>query len=267
MHGRVALVTGAASNTGRATALAIAAAGGSVVATDIDAPGLEATAAQVRADAGDTAVVVQTADLTRPEAAADLVDTAIDAYGGLDLVVHAAVDHGRGRIEAQTPEQWQRAMAVNVGAAAWIVGAALAHLEGRRGAVVLFSSIQAQAGMPATSLYGATKAAIEGLTRHLAVDLGPRCIRVNAISPGYVPPQPKPAGDPAYPMKRYGTADEIAGAVIFLASDAASWITGSILPVDGGISAAHPAMTEGPTVTAAARWRQRVRRFAGRSRP
>ncbi len=119
--GRVALVTGAASNIGAASARAIAAAGARVLATDIDGAGLEATAAAIRAAQGPGAVATWVADLADPAAAADAVTAAVAEHGRLDVLVHAAVDHGRGRIEDLTPEQWNRAFAVNVGAATWLV--------------------------------------------------------------------------------------------------------------------------------------------------
>ena len=271
LRGRVALVTGAASNIGRATAIAVAEAGGRVLATDIDPRGLEETASHIRAAFGNSTVATRVADLARPEAPEALVAAAVATHGRLDVVVHAAVDHGDGRIESLTHEQWHRAYAVNVGAAVWLVRAALPHLERAGGAVVLFSSVQAKGGIPGCSLYGSTKAAIEGLTKHLAVELGPRRIRVNAISPGRVTdsPDPEPSALTAYPLGRYGKADEIASAAVFLASDAASWMTGSIVSLDGGMSAisADHASSAAASSPPSRRWATRIRQFGGRNRP
>ena len=242
LAGRVALVTGAASNIGAASARAIAAAGARVLATDINPTGLEATAAAISAAQGADAVATRVADLADPAAAADAVRATVAEHGRLDVLVHAAVDHGRGRIEDLTPTQWNRAFAVNVGAAAWLVRAALPHLELSGGSVVLFSSVQAHGGIPGCSLYASTKGAIETLTRHLCVELGPRGIRVNAISPGAVTEHRHPRHPelPAYPLGRFGHPDDVASLVVFLASAQASWISGAILPVDGGVAAIEP---------------------------
>ena len=242
LTGRVALVTGAARNIGAASARAIAAAGARVFVTDIDATGLEATAAAIRAAHGPHAVATRVADLADPAAAADVVTAAVAEHGRLDVLVHAAVDRGRGRIEDLTPEQWHRAFAVNVGAATWLVREALPRLERDGGCVVLFSSVQAHGGIPGCSLYASTKGAIETLTKHLCVELGSRGIRVNAISPGAVTEDwhPRHPELPAYPLDRFGHPDEIASLVVFLASPQASWTSGSILTVDGGMTAMNP---------------------------
>lgn len=125
--------------------------------TDIDSAGLEATAAGIRAVHGAKSVATRVADLVDPDAAETVVTAAVAEYGGLDIVVHAAVDHERGRIEALTPEKWNRAYALNVGAVAWLVRAAHPHLERSGGTVVLFSSVQAHGGIPGCSLYGSTQ--------------------------------------------------------------------------------------------------------------
>lgn len=242
LAGRVALVTGAASNIGAATALAVAATGGRVLATDLNSDDLEATATRIRDKHGPDAVATRVADLVDPAAAETLVAAAVTEFGRLDVVVHAAVDSERLPIEEFTPEIWNRVYAVNVAAAAWLVQAALPHLGRTGGSVVLFSSVQAHGGLPGQSLYGSTKGAIEALTKHLAVELGPRRIRVNAISPGWVTalPDPDPTEFPAYPLGRAGRPEEVASMVVFLASDAAAWVTGSIVAADGGMSAMNP---------------------------
>ena len=270
LPGRVALVTGAASNIGAATARAIAAAGGRVLATDLDPVGLDATAAQIRGVYGADAVATRVADLVDPDAARTLVEAAVAEHGRLDLVVHAAVDNTHGPIETLTPQMWNRVYAVNVAAVAWLVGAALPHLEQTGGTVVLFSSVQAQGGLADWSLYASTKGAVETLTKHLAVELGPRGIRVNAISPAWVTAQPDhdPTELPAYPLGRVGHPDEIASMVVYLASDAAAWITGSIIAVDGGMSALNPGQASRAAMraTPSRPWRARVKRFARQRR-
>jgi NAD(P)-dependent dehydrogenase (short-subunit alcohol dehydrogenase family) len=271
LDGRVALVTGAAGTIGSATALAFAAAGARVVATDISTTRLDAAAARVRSVHGDV-VATHVADLADPDSAAAIVAAAISAYGRLDVVVHAAIDHPLGAIDELTPAQFHHAFAVNVGAAMWVVRAALPHLRAGSGSVVLFSSIQAGVGMPRFSLYASTKGAIETLTRHLAVELGPRGIRVNAIAPGRVQRDDEIASGAgerrAYPVGRFGTGDDIASAVVFLASDASSWVTGSVVAVDGGAGSIHPSFVgqEAHRANRARTLRSVLRRYGGRIR-
>ncbi|MEI7999955.1 MAG: SDR family oxidoreductase [Actinomycetes bacterium] len=270
LAGRVALVTGAARNIGAASALAIAAAGGRVLATDVEPDGLAATAERLRAAHGDHAVTTRVADLADATTADDLVATCLESHGRLDVIVHAAVDEARGRVEDLTPEQHQHAFAVNVGAAAWLLRAALPHLPDDGASVVLFSSVQAHRGRWGESLYGATKAAIEGLTRHLAVELGPRRVRVNAISPGWVTETHTPSATEraTYPLGRLGTMADIASVVVFLASDATSWMTGAVVNVDGGLSVRHPvdAVRLGSEAARPQGQRSWIRRVAGRTR-
>lgn len=112
---------------------------------------------------------------------------------------------------------------------------------------MLFSSVQAHGGIPGCSLYASTKGAIETLTRHLCVELGPRGVRINAISPGAVTERSRPGyrALPAYPLGRVGHPDDIASVVVFLASERTSWISGSVLSVDGGMSAMNPGHATG----------------------
>lgn len=270
LRGRVALVTGAASNIGRACAIAMTDAGGRVLATDIDSSGLDATADRIRGAHGPGAVTTHVADLRTADAPAAIVDAAARAYGRLDIVVHAAVDHGRARIEDLTVEQWIAADAVNSRAAVFLTREAAPHLvAGGHGAIVLFSSVQARRGVVGQVCYGATKGAIEGITFHLAVELAARGVRVNAVSPCYVAPNPPPEHVElaAYPLGRFGRPEEIAATVVFLASDASSWTTGGVFEVGGGAHVVNPGLVAhevaGP---ARATWRQRVRRIGGRIR-
>ena len=260
LAGRVALVTGAAGIIGAATAQAVAAAGGRVLATDIDEGGLTA----LRDVYGPEVVQTRVEDLRDPQAADRLVAATVGEFGGLDVVVHAAVDEARGLLEDLTPQMLQEAYEVNVGAAVWLMRAALPHLQPGRGSVVLFSSVQAQGGLPGCSVYGSTKGAVESMVKHLAVELGPRSIRVNAISPAWVTSDPDhdPAELPAYPLGRVGRPDEIASLIVFLASDAAAWMTGSVISADGGMSALNPGQAARNTRTAilGRRWRSAVRK-------
>lgn len=263
LAGRVALVTGAAGTIGPATALAVVAAGGRVLVTDIDESGLEATAAAIRCPHGPDAVRTRVEDLRDPAAADRLVSETVAEFGGLDVLVHAAVQHPRGRLEDLTPQMWQEAYEVNVGAAVWLMRAALPHLRSGHGSVVLFSSVQAQGGLPGSSTYGSTKAAVESLVKHFAVELGP-AVRVNAISPAWVTSDQDhdPTELPAYPLGRVGRPDEIASLVVFLASDAAGWMTGSVVSADGGMSALNPgqASRNATRVILGRRWRSAVGR-------
>ncbi|MBM3692985.1 MAG: SDR family oxidoreductase [Actinobacteria bacterium] len=214
--------------------------------------GLGASGA-VGAVGGTDAVRTVVADIAVPNTAGALVTAA------LDVLVHAAVVVDSARIDEWTVAQWDRAHAVNVRAAALLVGAAVPHLvAGRHGAVVLFSSVQAQRGLPGSALYASTKGAIESLTRHLAVELGPRGVRVNAVAPGWVPADGTPRVT-RYP--RSGRAEEVASVVVFLAADGAAWVNGAVLAVDGGVGVVHPVYASPPeTVGWSTRMRRRLRR-------
>jgi NAD(P)-dependent dehydrogenase (short-subunit alcohol dehydrogenase family) len=271
---RVAVVTGAARNIGRASAVALADAGVRVLVTDVEPKGLAATVDRIATAHGSDRVASTVADLRDVSAPASIVHHAVTRFGRLDVVVHSAADEGRGTVDDFTVEQWDAVHTVNVRSGAFLVQAALPHLEASSGAsVVLLSSVHGEATHPRCFAYAASKGAVDALVRGLAVDLGPRGIRVNGIRPGYVPADdhsPNVAvGTAGYPLGRFGRPEEIADAVVFFASDASSWITGTILDIDGGLLATSP---EAAGYRAAhlqhdaPSWRGRVKRFGGRSR-
>jgi NAD(P)-dependent dehydrogenase (short-subunit alcohol dehydrogenase family) len=274
LDARVAVVTGAARNIGRATALALADAGACVLATDRDEVGLARTVDRIARRHGADRVASTVVDLRDPAAPAAVIHHAATRFGALDIVVHSAVNNTKGDLESYSPEVWDEIQAVNVRAGAFLVRAALPHLDASdHAAVVLFSSVHARATHPSCTAYAASKGAVDGLVRALAVELGPRGIRVNGLHPGYVPADdhapPPPAAYAGYPLRRHGRPEEIAATVVFLASDAASWTTGALLDVDGGMLALSPEAAgfrgaglgkDAPT------WRDRVKRFGGRSR-
>ena len=246
LRGKSAVITGAAKGIGRATAIAFAAEGARVVAADVDTEGLSTLRDELAASGADVAMVV--GDVSDPDDAQRMIRTAVEAHGRLDILVANAGVIPLGSIVESTPDDWDRVMAVD-GRGMFLTCkyAIEAMLATGGGALVLLSSISGLAGQSRQSTYGPAKFAASGLTMHLAVEWADRGIRVNAVAPGTIATEavrrlPEQPGGAEYieeirrqhPMGRLGEPGEVAQAIVFLASDEASFITGAILPVDGG---------------------------------
>ena len=245
LDGAVALVTGASRGIGRAAALALAGAGSDVAGLARGEADLESLGKEVAA-AGRSFLPLP-ADLTEVERLPDVVAAAWAWRGGLDVLVNVAGIIVRTEPPAITPEAWDRTFAVNVRGPYFLtqeVGARM--LAGRGGSVVNVASLAGEVVTRAALPYQASKAALIQLTRALAVRWAPR-VRVNAVGPGYIRTSLNAAwlddpGNRAYveghtPLGRVGQVEDVAGAVVFLASPAAAYITGQHLLVDGGWSA------------------------------
>jgi 3-oxoacyl-[acyl-carrier protein] reductase len=240
--GKIALVTGASRGIGRATALALAEAGAQVLVHYARNVGeADAVVEQIRAGGGKAEAIG--ADLAAPDGPAELARQ-VRAIAGerLDILVSNAGIAKSASIEATTIEDFDRLYAVNVRAPFFLVQQLL-PLLGEGSSVIFTSSRAAQAVVGTLAAYAATKGAINTLVKHLAAALGTRGIRVNAVAPGIVATDmstiTKTEEGRDYTLgiqalKRVAQADDIAGAIVFLASDAARWITGDILAVDGG---------------------------------
>jgi NAD(P)-dependent dehydrogenase (short-subunit alcohol dehydrogenase family) len=246
LAGKTAVVTGAAKGIGRATAELFAAEGARLVAGDIDGEGLDGLREQLEARGAEVVAVV--GDVSAPDGAARMVRAAVERYGRLDvLVANAGIIPLRTIVEA-TPEDWDEVMAVDGrGMFLSCKYAIEAMLKTGGGAIVCLSSISGMAGQRGQSTYGPAKFAASGLAMHLAVEWAGRGIRVNAVAPGTIRTErlrqllDEPGGpeyveaiERMHPIGRLGEPAEVAQAIAFLASDRASFITGAILPVDGG---------------------------------
>ena len=245
--GRVALVTGAAQGIGRAIATALVEAGASVHLADIDAAGVSATASEIGATA-------HVADLGSPQAAQALVREIVEADDGLDLLVHAAggVRGQVGRpIEEISEEDWRVIFAANVDAAFFLAQAAAPVMrKARYGRIVTISSgAGLRPSLTGIQAYASAKHALVGLTKQLAWEFGPHGITVNSVAPGFVRSNPAterqwesygPEGQKrlieGIHTRRLGTPQDIAHAALFFLGEAAGWVTGQVLSVDGGRS-------------------------------
>jgi NAD(P)-dependent dehydrogenase (short-subunit alcohol dehydrogenase family) len=245
--GRVVLVTGAASGIGRATAEALAGLGARIVASDIDTEA-GAAAARTLSDGGADVRFVA-GDVAEEAATGALVAAAVDAWGRLDAAANCAgVGAGHAETHAYPVDVWDRIVAVNL-RGTWLsmraeIPAILAH--GGGGAIVNVSSTLGLRGAPNGSPYSASKHGVIGLTRTAAIEYAQRGIRVNAVCPGAIDtpmmdetfarfPGFREALTGFVPMGRMGAATEVAAAIVWLLSDAASFITGETLTVEGGL--------------------------------
>jgi gluconate 5-dehydrogenase len=258
LHGRVALVTGGGSGLGRVFALALAEAGADVVVAGRREERCEATAHAVR-DLGRRALAVQ-ADVTDEAQVRLLVERALAELGGADVLVNNAATSHRGEVTTLPADRWRQVLETNVTGAFLCARAVLPHMvERRRGRIVNVASVYGVVGRDGSlyaaqgpeaaqsSAYAVSKGALLQLTRDLAVNYGAAGITVNAISPGMfgkldeadrgLPEGTRRALAARTPLGRLGEADDLKGAVVFLASDAAAFVTGQNLIVDGGWTA------------------------------
>lgn len=243
---RVALVTGAASGIGRAVATAFAAEGARVALLDLNADGLAA----VRDELGADHVLDLALDITSEADVEAAIAAILERWGRIDHVVNCAASFIAAGLNA-TREEWLRSLDVNVVASAMLTAAASRHL-GPGSTVVNVSSISAHAAQPDRWTYNATKAAILALTRGQAMDLAPRGVRVNAVSPGWIwtaevekaADGDRAAWEPVWGryhlLRRLGEPAEVADAVLYLSGPRSTFVTGSELMVDGGYSAMGP---------------------------
>ena len=246
LDGRLALVTGSSAGIGLALARGLAQAGARVVLNGRDA-GRLAAAAQQLADEG---LVVEACafDVCDPAAVDEAIAAIEGGLGPIDILVNNAGIQRRGAFHEFDRGDWQDLLRTNLDGP-FIVGQAVARhmVPRRRGSIVNICSVQSELGRPGIAPYAATKGALKMLTKGMAIDLGPHGIRVNGLGPGYFKTEltDKLVRDEAFsawltgrtPSRRWGEVHELAPALVFLASDAASFVNGHILYVDGGVTA------------------------------
>ena len=246
LSNRIALVTGAARGLGFAIAKGLASAGASVVLNGRDADALK-QAAQSIDESGGRGTTFATFDVTDRDAVRKGVADLEERHGGIDILVNNAGIQRRHPIADFPAQDWDAIIATNLTAPFLVAQAVIPGMVKRgRGSIVNIASLTSELGRPTIVPYTAAKGGVRQLTRGLATELGPTGVRVNAIAPGYFVTEMNRAliDDKAFdgwvrgrtPMRRWGDPDELAGTAVFLCSDAASYITGQTIFVDGGMA-------------------------------
>ena len=243
LDGKVAIITGGGGAIGRAIALRLAAEGATVAIPDINEQAAGETADLVR-QAGGEALALKT-DVTNSESVQDAVAKTVEVLGDLHILVNNAGTTRDMLLMKMKDEDWQAVIDINLTSVFYCSKAVVRHmLRKRYGRIVSMSSVVGLAGQAGQTNYAASKAGIIGFTKSLAREVGSRGITVNAVAPGFVPSaltdvlsdEQKGAILESTPLVRMGTTEDVANAVAFLVSDEASFITGQVLSVDGGLA-------------------------------
>jgi NAD(P)-dependent dehydrogenase (short-subunit alcohol dehydrogenase family) len=250
LDGKVALITGGASGQGRAAALVFAQAGGRVAVADVNDVGANETVKLVEEQGGEALAI--TADVSRRADNEAMVDATVERFGRLDVLYNNAAVQMSGHLLECTEDEWDVTMATNLDAVFWACRAAIPRmLDGGGGSIINTASVLGLIGSAGYCAYGAAKAGLVALTRQIAVEYGP-VVRANVIAPGSIdtPRFRKVAEDMGMereeflemlhrniPLHRLGTAEDVAGIALFLASDQSAYVTGAIIPADGGLAA------------------------------
>ncbi|HIE52579.1 MAG TPA: 3-oxoacyl-[acyl-carrier-protein] reductase [Armatimonadetes bacterium] len=239
---KTAVVTGAGRNIGRAIALALAREGANLVLNDLEGESLAEVAQEIRA-LGRPATTVR-GSVTESAVANELIARAVEEFGRVDILVNNAGIARDALIVRMTDEQWEEVLAVNLRGAFNCCRAAVRPMMRQRyGRIINISSVVGVSGNPGQANYAASKAGLIGLTKTLALELGSRNITVNAVAPGFIgvgltealSEEVREKIRERIPLRRLGTPEDVAQAVVFLASEAANYITGQVLKVDGGL--------------------------------
>lgn len=247
LDGRCAIVTGGASGIGRATSMLLAAEGAAVAVADVNLAGAERVVEAIRANRG--RALALRCDVTVNADCRRAVEATVSAFGGLDVLVNCAGIIRRADVVETSEEEWDQVLAVNLKSVFLMAKYAVPHMAARgRGSIVNVASGWGLKGGPRAVSYCASKGAVVNLTRAMAIDHGPQNIRVNCVCPGDTDtPMLREearqlgvdegtflASSAERPLARLGTPEDIAQAVLYLASDASAWVTGTSLVVDGG---------------------------------
>ena len=247
LDGRTALITGSSRGIGRATAMAMASLGARVVVTSRKIEACREVADEIRREGGEAVAIA--CNVGNKSEVESLVLTAQASFGALDILVcNAAVNPLHGPTSAMTDEAFLKTMSSNVLSAVWLCNALIPAMAAQGdGAVVLVSSIAGLRASAEIGTYGLSKAALIALTRNLALEWGPRNVRVNAVAPGLIKtdfarvlwsdPGAASRRIEATPLRRLGEPEDIAGLIAFLASPAAAFVTGQTMVADGGVLA------------------------------
>ena len=246
LENRIALVTGASSGIGRATAVRLARDGARVAIVARQAESLTEVADAIRA--AESEAFVQAANLVDEEQAARVVAATVEHFGGLDILVNAAGILTSGTIETTTLAAWDEMMNINLRTVFQLMQLATPHLIARRGNIVNVSSVTGLRSFPGVLAYCVSKAGVDQLTRCVALELAAKGVRVNAVNPGVVVTEVHRRGgmdearyqaflehsQTTHPLGRVGQPEEVAELIAYLASDHAGWITGATYSIDGG---------------------------------